>query len=427
MTDNGLGRALVDRRQIRSFLAVGEHLQLTRAAHAIGLSQPGVSYQLASIEALMGAPLINRTGKQLALTLAGDFLYRELRRLCLDYALALADCRAASGAEPPGHRLEEDALPDFRRLRCFLATARRLNFTKAAQDMCLTQSALSYQITQLEVAVGQALFLRSSRVVEMTGLGLRLFRYVETFMQDYEALVRRCQGLRDQVEGSLVLGYVGGVEMQFLPRLLHDFSKGHPAVQVTTRYLTLAHLFDAILLGEIDCGFTLLFDHRHPDGLAVYSLAREQMVAVVHREHPFARRQSLRLEELRGHPLVSLCEDMGRPGVVWHREVCARVGIDFDRAEFLPDFQSLWLALEMGRGIGIQPRATCEQHGGGHLRYIPLEDPDLSFEYALAWPTKGANPCVDVLLGMLPLPGAAFLPVSGAPLAKSGSERRSAG
>lgn len=200
----------MDRRQLRCFLAVGEHLQLTRAAHSIGLTQPGVSYQLASIEELLGVALLKRTGKHLSLTPAGDLLYRELRRLCLEYAHALADCRSHSDGEPSETPGQERALPDFRRLRCFQANARCLNFTKAAKEMCLTQSALSYQITQLEATVGRVLFLRSSRVVALTSTGHHFFRFVEPFLQEYEAVVRRCQGLKDQVGGSLILGYVGG-------------------------------------------------------------------------------------------------------------------------------------------------------------------------------------------------------------------------
>ncbi|WP_005037756.1 LysR substrate-binding domain-containing protein [Holophaga foetida] len=383
----------MDRRQLKCFLAVGEHLHYTRAARAIGLSQSGVSYQLASIEASLGLTLMAKVGKGIHLSPAGSLLYRELRRICLEYARGVAECCGV----PSG----DEGLPDFPRLRCFLVAAKWRSFTKAAQEVCLTQSAFGYQIAELEKAVGCRLFDRSSRVVELSEAGYGFFRLAEPLLRDYEDLLRRCQCLAAQEGGQLTLGFLGGLEMRFLPQVLRRFSSAFPATQVQMRYTPLARMFEAILGGEIDCGFTMLFEHAHPEGIHVEPLAQDRMLAMVAPDHPLARRRSLRLEELHGQPLVSLGDEMSRPGVDWHRAIFARHGLDYGRAEFVPDFPSLLLAVEMGRGIAIQPRETTDQHGGGRLRAIELEDPELTFEYAMAWPTQGARPELQVLLELI--------------------------
>ncbi|MBP1626613.1 MAG: hdfR 3 [Holophagaceae bacterium] len=393
----------MDRRQLRCFLALGEHLQFTRAAQAIGLTQPGMSYQLASLEADLGLTLISRVGRQVHFTPSGGLLFRELKRLCLGYRDLLTACRAAAPGERRG---EADVLPDFRRLQAFLVLARRLNFTKAAAELNLTQSALSYRITELERAMGCRLFLRSSRVVELTEGGYACFRMVEPLLLAYEEVLRRCQCLASQEAGSLTLGFLGGIEMYYLPGILREFARIQPATQVQMRYLTLAAMMPAILGGEIDCGFTILFDHAYPEGVEVVPLRQERRLVMVAPDHPLARAGSLRLKDLKGFQLLSLSSELSGYGMDFDRQLFARHGLDHDKALLFSDFPSFVVAIESGQGVAIQPRDTTDGHGGQRLVGVELEDPEMAFEYALAWAIpgdrQGLQAFCDLAVAMIP-------------------------
>jgi len=330
------------------------------------------------------------------LTPTGSLLNRELRKLCLAYDAILAEHREALGPST------DNALPDFRRLHSFLVAAKWCHFTKAAQELCLTASALSYQLGELEQALPYPLFLRSSRQVKLSDFGEHFLKLAEPIHRDYEELLQQARSLAGQERGLITLGFLGGTEVDLLPGIIHSFARTHPGLEIRTRYLPPYAMFDALLKGEVDAGFTIIFEQECPACIQVRALKRDRMMVVMAPEHPWARRRCLKLHELQGQPLLSLATTIGGPGVEWHRKVCARHGIDFDQAEFFPDFQSYIISLELGRGVAIMPRDAVERHGGNKLCYVPLDEPELVFTYAFAWPKEGAKPMLLALLEMLP-------------------------
>ena len=387
----------MDVRQLRCFMAVAELLSFSKAAERLGMTQPGISYQVASLEQSLGLKLIARSTRVVHLTPAGLYFSSQLLRLCSDYQSVVACCRVFPGGVDEGDGSPE-AFLDIRQLRYFLEVVRCQNFTRAGEASLRTQAGISYQIAALEKSLGRRLFQRGHHSVSLTEVGNAFSERVSRLMDDYERVLLRARELEAGGGGSLSIGFLGGVLMQKLPGIIREFSNTCPGVRVNTVHLTLAHMFDAILSGEIDCGFALVFDHVCPPGIQSQVVLRDRMVAVLSIDHPLASRKRLRVAQLKGQTLLSLAEEIAGPGVKWHQALCTKNRLDCGMTEYAGDFPSMFMAIGMGRGIAIQPGQIFAEYGDARLLSVPLEDAGMDVEFVVAWKAEGANPLLDSFL-----------------------------
>ncbi|MBL8371637.1 MAG: LysR family transcriptional regulator [Burkholderiaceae bacterium] len=115
-------------------------------------------------------------------------------------------------------------------LRAFEAVARYLNFRAAAEEMALTQSAVSRQIQALEDEVGTALFLRHTRAVELTAAGSQLLAAVQHALPRVDAAVRQIRQSTGRQSVSLTT-FASFASMWLIPRL-EDFQRQHPDIDI---------------------------------------------------------------------------------------------------------------------------------------------------------------------------------------------------
>ncbi|WP_244432677.1 LysR family transcriptional regulator [Holophaga foetida] len=287
---------------------------------------------------------------------------------------------------------------DIRQLQCFHAVASSQSFTRAGQSTLRTRPGIRYQIGCLEQSLGQNLFQRGHNSISLTEAGRLFSERVRGLLLDYERIVLQAKGIGTGEGGALTIGFLDGVLMQTLPGLIRAFSMACPGVRVKTMHVSLAHMFDAILAGEIDCGFAPTFEHISPVGIQSQVVLRDRMVAVMSEDHPFASRKNLSLSHLKGQPLLSLAESIGGLGVKWHKALCVKFGLDSGLTEYSPDFPSLFMAIGMGRGIAIQPRQILQEYGNARIRALELEGEDMEVEFVVAWRAEASSPLLPTFL-----------------------------
>lgn len=189
-------------------------------------------------------------------------------------------------ALPPG--LDPDLL------RSFVLIAEGGSFTRAAQAVGRTQSAISMQIRRLEDALGQPLLVRGSRGVEPTRHGQWLLdraRRVLALNDEILATFRT-----PAVAGAVRLGSPDDYALRWLPGILAQFAASHPAVEVEVICAPSQELVERVAAGELD--LTLISEGNEPPGRAVRWLWRGPLIWVG--TEPVARRRPLPLALDRG-------------------------------------------------------------------------------------------------------------------------------
>ncbi len=196
-----------------------------------------------------------------------------------------------------------DAMRRFtlRQLETFAAVARLKSLTRAAEEVHLTQPAVSMQLKQLEDAVALPLTEPSGRGIQLTDAGRDFAEHVEEVLDrvaHLEDLAARWKGVRS---GRIRLGVVSTAKY-FVPRLLAQFLKGHPGVDFRMTFHNREEIVDELRANAVD--FAIM--GRPPEGMdcVATAFAPNLLGIVAAPEHPLSRRRRIAAAELSGEAFI---------------------------------------------------------------------------------------------------------------------------
>ena len=197
-----------------------------------------------------------------------------------------------------------EGLMDLDQLRYFLQVAERQNFTRAAEDLAISQPALSRSIQKLEEELGQPVFERKTRSVALTEAGTLLqsrAQQVLTMLEDTKAEITD-----DGQSGRVRVGAIPTVAPYFLPKVLSQFSQDHPKATLLVQENTTEALLKNCRQGEIDLAILAL--PLAAKYLEVEELFEEELLLVVPPGHPLGEKKTIRLKDVEPYPFVLLDE-----------------------------------------------------------------------------------------------------------------------
>ena len=187
---------------------------------------------------------------------------------------------------------------------CAEAVARLRHFTRAAEELHVTQSALSHQIRQLERELGILLFERTSRRVAPTEAGLVIAARARRVLAELDGARQEVDELRGALRGRIWVGPLVPAGRVDVPGLLARFRAAHPGVEVGLREGVAADMLAFLAADELDAAFCLLAGDP-PDDLAVERLSEEEViVAFAPDRAPPA--PDIGVADLDGHAIVTL-------------------------------------------------------------------------------------------------------------------------
>lgn len=189
-------------------------------------------------------------------------------------------------------------------LRYFLRVAERGNFTRAAEELNISQPALSRSIQKLEEELGQPVFERKTRSVALTDAGTLL----QSRAQQILALIEdtKAEISDDGRSGQIRIGAIPTIAPFFLPDLLRQFSTEFPAASIIVQEDTTDHLLKRCTQGEIDLAILAL--PVPAKYLEVEELFQEELLLVLPPDHPLVNKPQIRLNDIKSLPFVLLDE-----------------------------------------------------------------------------------------------------------------------
>jgi len=189
----------------------------------------------------------------------------------------------------------------FAHLEAFVAVARTGNITRAAQQLFLTQPALSARLQSLEREVGEQLFVRDRRGARLTDLGRAYLPHAQRALQAAEDGQRHLEALRRGSEGELVIGGAPAVSTYVLPAVLKRFRSAYPRIRISVRTGHSEEILALVIGGAVQIGLVRALEHADVQSIPIYE---DELVLVTHPAHAFARRGGIRLREIAAEQLI---------------------------------------------------------------------------------------------------------------------------
>jgi len=192
---------------------------------------------------------------------------------------------------------------EFRHLRTIKAIHQAGGLARAADQLNITQSALSHQIKGLEDQAGVELFVRRSKPMKLSPAGLRLLRLAEQVLPQVEALQEEFSGLRDGSAGRMHIAIECHACFEWLFPVLERFRKNWPDVDVDIRPGLAFDALPALLKEEVD--LVVSSDPEDIPGVTFTELFDYQPVFVASSQHPLTDKPYVEAEDFRGQTLIS--------------------------------------------------------------------------------------------------------------------------
>ena len=262
-----------------------------------------------------------------------------------------------------------------RRLQVFNAVAKYRSFTKAAEALCMTQPAVTFQIHQLEDQFNTRLFDRASGGIALTPAGIAALEYVQRILALYAELEARVKDLSGHDAGPLTIGASTTIAEYLLPRILGEF-KVHRSGVVPQLIVANSETVQArVDERSLDLGF--IEGHSRLPTLITDVCCEDELQAVCAPSHPLAQRKELEPEALTEHAYVSRESGSGTREVIDH--YLKKVGLSPESLQVSMEAtspESLKGLVATGVGFAIISRAAAEKEVRlGDLVRIPLAPP----------------------------------------------------
>ncbi|MGB4413361.1 MAG: LysR family transcriptional regulator [Paludibacter sp.] len=204
---------------------------------------------------------------------------------------------------------------DFR-LRVFYTVAKRLNFTKAAEELCITQPAVSKHIQEIESYYKVRLFERNGNKIHLTKAGGVLLHYCNQIFGLYGSLEFDLNALTEIFKGKLRIGASTTIAQYVLPPLLADFHKRYEDIQVSLTISNTEQIEQSLNNNSIDFG---IVEGQAKNTLFKYTeFIQDEIVPVVAANHTLAIQKEISIDQLLSTPLLLREPGSGTLEVIAH-------------------------------------------------------------------------------------------------------------
>ena len=261
---------------------------------------------------------------------------------------------------------------DTRQLQAFCAVVEKKSFSHAAEQLGVTQPAVSLQVRALEDRVGQTLLDRSGRRVEPTEAGKRLYRSAQRMLALEEQLLEEVAADDGHIGGTLTIGASTGPGAHLVPLLLCEFQAQHPDLHVALSIWDTQTVIDKVADRQLELGVVgALRRHRSLD---FEPLVRDEIVLAVPPGHAAAG-GTITVDELRDETLIVMQEGAGVRQVV--EEELRRAGLRLRGIEPKLELglqESVKSAVAGGYGVSFISRTAVEgELAAGRLAAAQVE------------------------------------------------------
>jgi len=283
---------------------------------------------------------------------------------------------------------------DISSLQAFIAVARHGSFSKASEQLFVTQPAISKRVAALEEELGAQLFNRIARQISLTEAGKQLLPRAQELVHQAEDMQRYASNLNDDISGNLSIAISHHIGLHRMPPILKEFNLRHPKVRLDIRFEDSEQAFNAVEQGDIEFAIITL-PNELPDKLIKETIWHDQLNIMVGLEHPLSNQRSVNLTQLANYPCVLPSKDTETHKII-DREF-QQLDLQMQVQMETNNLETLKMLVGAGLGWSLLPKTMVDNS----LRVLKMDE-NLKRELGVVVHRKRSlSNAANVLLGLI--------------------------
>ena len=243
---------------------------------------------------------------------------------------------------------------NIQKYQAFIKTVEQGSFTKAAESLGYTQSAVSRMVADLEKEWKVTLLERNKGNLNLTADGMSILPYAKKLCSEYEKLQMQVDSIHGLEKGVIRIGTFSSVATHWLPNIIKEFQKDYPGIDYELLLGDYTEIEEWIMEGRVDCGFLRLPTVQPMDSIF---LENDELKAIIPKDHSMA--------ECEKFPIEKLCEEKF---MLLEKGARAEISELFERNGLEPDVHfttwddyAVMSMVESGLGVSILPELILKR------------------------------------------------------------------
>jgi DNA-binding transcriptional LysR family regulator len=259
-------------------------------------------------------------------------------------------------------------------VQAFIAVAEHAGFQRAAEELHISQTAVTRRLQNLESHLGVKLIERTTRSVALTAIGSDFLPQAKRLVGELSNALTEIAESGKARRGDVSIACVPTAGIQFLPRIIQEYSASFPDNRITILDHSSSAVADAVVRREAELGINLAQTH-HPD-LIGNRLLTDQFALICRDDHPLANKKSVAWKQLASYPLIFAGEANANRSVLDQELGSSKIKLQLFY-EVQRSSTALGLVAE-GVAIAVVPRLAVQKGAYPRLRAVALVDPIIS-------------------------------------------------
>ena len=271
---------------------------------------------------------------------------------------------------------------NFNQLRIFYHAAKNLNFTAAANELFITQPAVTFQVKSFEEYCNLKLFKKKGRRVHLTDEGKALYEFAEKIFRFEKEIENAIDEMRELKRGILRLGTTKAYARYFMPLMITTFHKNFPNIKIQLNEGSSAEMIYSLADFKIEVA-VIAKAVEHPE-VNFIPFSKEEMALILAPDHPLAQKKAISFKELEQEPFIMKENGSGTRKLVeeiFAKENCSpNILMETSNTEFIKQL------VQRGEGVSFLVReAVASELEDKSLIEMPLKGRKFFLEVSIAY------------------------------------------
>ena len=270
---------------------------------------------------------------------------------------------------------------NINQLETFILVSNHLSFTKAAEELFVTQSSVSKIIKSLEDELGAQLFYRAPDI-KLTDVGAELYKHSVDILSLIDNIPNELENLTNLRKGKVRIGIPPIVGSSFFPKAIGQFKEKYPEVHINLVEVGSKIIQEQLNSGDIDVGVMCSYPEEI-DSFETHELVKSPLLIGVHSDNPLSKKSEISFEDLKDENFILFNKDFTLYDSIINR--CSQHGyspnIIFNSSQ--KDFIIEMISAKMG--VTCLPEISCKNVNRPEIKFIPMTNPKIYLNLMIVW------------------------------------------